>query len=109
MTDLLLVYITCQSKEQADMIGAELLKKRLCACLNIIPGMESKYFWPPKTDVYEMNTEVILIAKTIESKYQALEEEVKQLHSYDNPCILAIPVVHVRKDYYDWLIGELSL
>ncbi len=109
MTDILLVYIPCQSSEQASQIGKQLLQKRLCACINTIPGMESTYFWPPKSDTFESNHEVVLIAKTVESKYQALEEEVTKLHTYDNPCILAIPVSHVRKEYYDWLIGELTV
>lgn len=91
MSPLILIYITCQSKDQAKDIGTALLKKRLCGCINIIPGMESTYFWPPKTDQFESNTEVILIVKTIEEKYEAVESLVKTLHTYENPCILSIP------------------
>jgi uncharacterized protein involved in tolerance to divalent cations len=47
-------------------------------------------------------------AKTVESKYEALESEVHTIHSYDVPCIFAIPVKRVAKKYYDWLVGEME-
>jgi periplasmic divalent cation tolerance protein len=71
--------------------------------------MESTYFWPPKSNTLESNHEVVLIVKTLESKYQLVEDETKRLHTYENPCILSIPVSHIRKEYYDWLTGELEV
>lgn len=108
MTDILLCYITCESIDQAQRIGKHLLAKHLCACINIIPSMQSAYFWPPKSEKIEEANEVILIAKTIESKYQALEDEVHRIHTYNTPCVIAIPATHVSKKYYDWLLGELN-
>lgn len=108
MTDLLLVYITCESVGQAKAIGKQLMDKRLCACVNIFPEMQPMFFWPPKVNTIDESKEVVLIAKTTENKYQELEDEVHKIHSYDIPCVIAIPTAHVSKKYYDWLIGEIN-
>lgn len=108
MTDIILVYITCESVEQAKKIGKNLMKKRLCACVNIFPDMHPMFWWPPKQNKIDETTEVVLIAKTTEIKYEALEKEVIKIHSYDTPCIIAIPTAHITKKYYDWLVGELE-
>ncbi|OGV92177.1 hypothetical protein A3B57_03720 [Microgenomates group bacterium RIFCSPLOWO2_01_FULL_47_10] len=108
MTDLLLCYITCESVEQAKKIGKHLMNLRLCACVNIYPEMYPMFFWPPKAGKIDEGKEVVLIAKTIESKYKALEAEVFKVHTYDTPCIIAIPTAHVSQPYYDWLVGELE-
>lgn len=108
MTDILLVYITCESVEQAKQIGKHLMDKKLCACVNIFPEMQPMFFWPAKSGKIDESKEVVLIAKTIEKNYQKLEDEVHKIHSYDVPCVLAIPVQHVAKKYYNWLIGEMK-
>jgi periplasmic divalent cation tolerance protein len=106
MTDMLMVYITCESVEQAKKIGKHLLKKRVCACVNIFPEMHPMFFWPPKSGIIDESKEVVLIVKTIESRFKSLEKEVKAIHPDDIPCIIALPVSHVSKNYYDWLVGE---
>lgn len=108
MTNALLVYITCETKEQAEDIGRELLKKRLVACVNIIDYINSQYLWPPKKGTIEEAKESILLAKTLESKWVKIEKMVLKLHSYENPDIMAIRLAHVSKKYYDWLAGELT-
>lgn len=108
MSDLILIYITCESVEQAKEIGKHLMEKRLCACANIFPQMQPMFFWPPLSGIIDESKEVVLIAKTIEAKYEELEEEVLKIHSFDTPCVMAIPLKHVSKKYYDWLVGELE-
>lgn len=108
MTDMLLCYITCDSVNQAKKIGKHLMDRKLCACVNIFPEMQPMFFWPPKSGNIDESKEVVLIAKTVENKYQQLEEEVHKVHTYDVPCIFAIPVQHVAKKYYDWLVGEME-
>jgi len=66
------------------------------------------FFWPPKSGKIDETKEVVLIAKTTEDKYKELENEVHKIHTYDVPCVIAIPVAHVSKKYSDWLIGELK-
>jgi periplasmic divalent cation tolerance protein len=108
MSEILFVYITCKNPTQAKEIGTHLLEKRLCSCINIIPHMTSLYFWPPKTGEIVEDNEVILIAKTSTMKYHALETETKRAHSYENPCICAVPVIHVAKEYKQWLLSEME-
>lgn len=107
MSDLILIYITCENKQQAQDIGKKLLKKRLVACINIIPVMESHYFWPAQTNTIVDSQETILICKTLESKWVEVEKEVINIHSYSNPCIMAIPLLNVTRKYSEWLKSEL--
>lgn len=108
MTPMILVYITCESRTQAEDIGRHLLKKRLVGCINIISGMHSLFFWPPGKDYIEETSESILLCKTIEKYYKAIEKEVLKIHSYSNPAIFALPITHMSKKYTDWLNGELK-
>lgn len=107
METMILVYITCESKEQAEDIGRHLLKKRLVGCVNIIPGMHSQYFWPSGKSLIEESDETILLCKTTEKHYKEIEKEVLKIHSYDNPAIYAIPISRVSKKYLDWIKSEL--
>ncbi|OGG11644.1 hypothetical protein A2Z00_01150 [Candidatus Gottesmanbacteria bacterium RBG_13_45_10] len=107
MTDMIIMYITCESAAEATKIGTHLLQKRLCGCINIYEGMRSLYFWPPKTGKLEKANETVLLVKTISSKFDAIEKEVMKLHSSDTPCMIAIPAAKVSKEYYDWIKEEI--
>ena len=107
MDKFVLIYITCGSREQAEDIGRHLLKERLVGCINIIPGMRSAYLWPPGKNYVEEADEVVLLCKTIEKHYEAIEKEILKLHTYSNPAIFALPITHMSKKYADWLMGEL--
>ena len=104
---MILIYITCNNEEEAKKIGMHLLKKRLCACFNIIDGMKATYWWPPKSNKIEESNETILIVKTVEKKFDAIEKEILKIHSSDTPCLIAIPTVNVAKKYYRWIKGEI--
>jgi len=108
MTKMLLIYITCESIKQAKEIARHLMKKRLCACVNIFPNMMPMFFWPPKSGKIDESKEVVLIVKSIEKNYQKIEDEIHKIHTYDTPCVLAIPVKHVAKKYFNWLRGEIK-
>jgi len=108
MSTMILVYITCESREQAEDIGRHLLKKRLAGCINIIPSMHSLYFWPPGKDYIEESDETILLCKTIEKYYKEVEKEVLKIHSYSNPAIFAISILHMSQKYAAWFMGELK-
>jgi periplasmic divalent cation tolerance protein len=99
------VYITTSTIDEARMIGRALVEAHLAACANIIPGMESVYRW--KNQI-ESDQEVILIAKTSKERLKDLEHRVKQLHSYDVPCIVALPLEHGSQEYFDWLGEQLQ-
>jgi uncharacterized protein involved in tolerance to divalent cations len=106
--NMIIVYVFCTSAEEAEKIGTQIMKKRLCPCYNIIPNTKSAAFWPPKTGEVEKVNGAVLLIKTINSKYKHIETEVKKLHSDTNPCIFSIQVSNVSKKYYDWLKGEVN-
>lgn len=108
MTDIILVYVTCESVTQAKKIGRHLLKKKLAGCVNIYPEMTPMFLWPPKSGTIDESKEVTLIVKTIEVKWKEVEKEITKIHTFDTPCIIALPVKHVSKKYYDWIVGEIG-
>jgi len=96
-------YITTKDKKQAITIGKALMKKKLAACVNIIPSMYSSFRWQGKI----LNaSEAILIVKSIESKKEGILKEVKRLHSYSVPCILFVDIQSGNPDYIQWLHEE---
>jgi periplasmic divalent cation tolerance protein len=101
---IIFAYITCKNKSEAKKIGSILVKERLCACVNIFPEMNSIYWWKGKME--EAN-ELVLIAKTTKSLFKKLSSRVKELHSYDCPCILEIEIGRGNKEYVDWLLENI--
>ncbi|MCA1802836.1 MAG: divalent-cation tolerance protein CutA [Rhodothermaceae bacterium] len=98
------VYITTSGNEEAILIGQALVDDKLAACANIVDGMESIYRWEGKV---VQDHETVLIAKTTGAKLEALEARVKMLHSYDVPCIVAMPIAFGSKEYLDWIRAEV--
>ena len=90
------VYITASSVEEAEIIGRNLVSRKLAACVNIISGMKSIYHWEGKI---ETGDEVILIAKTKEALVDELTENVKALHSYKCPCVISLPVLGATQTF----------
>ncbi len=99
------VYVTCASMEEADRIGRALVEARLAACVNILPGMSSLYWWQ---GTIEEGRETVLIAKTREALLDALTARVKALHSYACPCVVAFPVHAGNSDYIAWIEAETA-
>ena len=100
-----LIYTTTSNKEEAQKIGVTLVKERLAACSNIITNMNSIYWWEGEI---ERDTEAILLLKTLEEKVEKVISRVKEIHSYDNPCIIALPVLNVSDSYLNWLNEEIK-
>jgi periplasmic divalent cation tolerance protein len=103
MSELLWVYITAGEMEEAQRIGRTLVEKRLAACANLVEKMHSIYWW--ENEIHE-DDEVILIAKTKATLLPHLVQEVKALHSYDCPCVVALPVLGGNADYLEWIRNE---
>jgi len=98
-----IIFVTCASRKEAEKIVGTLLKKRLAACGNIVGGVESKFWWKGKIDSAK---ETLLILKTKASKFKAVEKEVKRLHSYDVPEIIALPIIAGSGEYLKWIKRE---
>jgi periplasmic divalent cation tolerance protein len=101
--EFLFAYITAPDVEEARRIGKTLVEERLAACVNILPGMESHYWWQGKM---ESSAEAVLIAKTRASLRDALLERVRGLHSAETPCVVFLPVAGGNPDYLGWLADE---
>jgi len=100
MTAIQFVYITAGDKTEARLIGKTLVESRLAACVNIIDQMTSLYRWEGRI---QEDQEVILIAKTTGKNVPALKKKVKEMHSYDCPCIVCLPVAEGYEPFLEWI------
>jgi periplasmic divalent cation tolerance protein len=99
------VYTTYPSIVEAEGVGRALLERRLCACVNILPGMVSFYWWQ---GAIERGEEVVMIIKTRATLAEAVRTAVRQMHSYTTPAILVLPIENVDPDYHAWLVAETA-
>ncbi len=97
------VYMTTGTQEEARRIGRALVEARLAACVNIIAGMNSLYWWE---GALQDDNETVLIAKTREELLADLIDKVKAMHSYECPCVVALPIEAGNPAYLDWLAQE---
>jgi periplasmic divalent cation tolerance protein len=97
------VYMTAGSREEARRIGRTLVEERLAACVNIIDGMNSMYWWQ---GAVQDEQETVLIAKTRAELLERLTERVRALHSYSCPCVVALPIEGGNPAYLQWLADE---
>jgi len=93
-------YITAPTEDEAVGISRALVESRLAACANIVKNIRSIYLWK---GAVEDDTEVLMIVKTRKSLFDKLSEKVKEMHSYDVPEVIALPIVHGSEDYLEWL------
>jgi len=98
-----LVYMTAGSVEEAKAIGASLTKKRLAACVNILPGMISQYHWKKAVATEE---ETVLIAKTRSDLAGALTSHVRDIHSYECPCVITLSITDGNPEFLKWIADE---
>lgn len=95
------VYITCSTHEEAALIGRALVEEQLAASINILGPARSIYSWRGRIEDAE---EFIVIAKTRQGCVDKLTARVRALHSYECPCIVALPIVAGYPDYVRWLV-----
>jgi len=98
-----IIYSTTGSIEEARKIACILVEEKLAACVNIIPKIESIYCWQGNI---EEDNECIFLAKTTDKNIDKTIQKIKELHSYDVPDIVAIPITHGFKKYLDWVEDE---
>ena len=97
-------YITCSSEEEAKKIAKILLEKKGAGCINIFP-IQSMY---PENGSLKEIKEYVIIAKTIDSKVQAVEDIVRENHSYKVPFIGTLSLTRFNREYKEWLTGVLA-
>ena len=101
--NFIVVFITVKDPEEAQKIAKALVKKREAACVNIVPEINSHFWWKDKLDA---TNESLLIVKTRESLLPEVIKSVKKIHSYRLPEIIALPIVGGSRDYLEWLDSE---
>jgi periplasmic divalent cation tolerance protein len=99
------VYTTYPSLVEAERAGRSIVERRLAACVNILPGMISHYWWEGKV---ERGEEVVMIFKTRASLADAVRAAVKETHSYTTPAIVVLPIEGGDPTYLQWIVAETA-
>lgn len=101
MTDKLLMLVTCGSAREGRKIAKAVVGERLAACVNVVGApVESIYRWEGKISSAK---EILLLIKTTRGRFQKLRDRILELHSYDVPEIIAVPIAAGSKKYLDWI------
>ena len=101
MTDKIVVMVTCGSQAEAKKIARAVVKARLAACANVLGSpVESIYWWKGKVETAK---EMLLLVKSTRKRFSALEREIRRLHGYDTPEIIALPIVEGSRAYLRWI------
>jgi periplasmic divalent cation tolerance protein len=100
MTDARIILTTAGSQEEADRIAHALVERRLAACVNIVPRIESVYRWQGKVETAQ---EWLLLIKTQAELFERLRDALKELHSYDLPECVMLEVTAGSQEYLDWI------
>ncbi len=98
--DFIVVLVTARDKKEAVKIARGLLESKLIACANIIEGVQSLFWWQGKID---RSPEVLMLMKTKKVLFKKVSAQVRSLHSYETPEIIALPIVAGSGDYLKWL------
>ncbi|XP_034675507.1 protein CutA, chloroplastic [Vitis riparia] len=96
----IVVYVTVPNKEAGMKLAESIVKEKLAACVNRVPGIESVYHWQGEI---QTDSEELLIIKTRESLLEALTEHVKANHEYDVPEVIALPITGGNLQYLEWI------
>lgn len=105
MTDKIVVLSTCESEEQGERVARHLVEKRLAACVTILPKARSIYRWK---DEMQDSGEFVLLIKTRRDLFDALRTELKTVHSYEVPEVVALAVVDGSEEYLAWIDREVG-
>jgi periplasmic divalent cation tolerance protein len=100
---LIVSLVTAPSPEVAEKLALSLLSARLCACVNIVPGIRSLYWWEGKV---ESQTEQLLLIKSRKSQIEEIQSLVQREHPYDTPEVVSLKATAVSEKYLDWVLNE---
>lgn len=101
----IIVYATTTNRLEANRIGEVLLRERLVACVNVVGPITSSYWWKGRI---AKSREVLFLAKTRATLARAVIRKVKALHSYDVPCVVALPISQGNSAFLRWIEIETS-
>jgi periplasmic divalent cation tolerance protein len=95
-----LIYMTASSEDEARLIGEKLVEEELVACVNILAPMVSMFRWK---GTVEAETEIPVIAKTRSELIDSVTARVRELHSYEVPCVVAVPIAGGDAAFVSWI------
>lgn len=99
------IYMTTKDKEEARQIGRHLVQTGLAACVNILDHMNSMYIWQGE---FQDDREAVMVAKTTKDKVSELIAAVRSRHSYECPCIVALPISDGHPDFLKWIADQVT-
>jgi periplasmic divalent cation tolerance protein len=105
MTDKIVVFSTCGSQQEAELLARRLLENRAAACVNVITQIQSFYWWKGKI---EESGEWLLVIKTSRDLFDQVRAVLEAAHSYELPEVLALPVIAGSPNYLEWITRELE-
>ncbi|MBU0548347.1 MAG: divalent-cation tolerance protein CutA [Candidatus Omnitrophica bacterium] len=100
----IIIFVTAGNKKEAQKIASGLIKEKLAACVNIVDKVNSLFFWEGKA---QKAKESLLIIKSKKEKFSRIIKQIKSLHSYTVPEIIALPVISGDKPYLRWIDAAL--
>jgi periplasmic divalent cation tolerance protein len=106
MTDKIVIFSTCSSAEEAGRIARRLVEARLAACVTAVPGAQSTYHWK---GAVEQSEEWLLVIKSNRDLFVQLKTQLQELHSYEVPEVIAVPIVDGAESYLNWMDREMAV
>ena len=106
MTDPVILFITAENIDQARAIGMALLEERIVACVNLVPGIESHYWWGGNI---ESASETLIIAKTVSAQVEKARGIVRRIHTYETFELVVVPIIGGDSAYLNWIDAEAGL
>jgi periplasmic divalent cation tolerance protein len=105
MTNPIVLLCTCATEAEGRRLAEALVESKLAACVNLLPGVQSIYRWE---GAMECAREVLMVIKSTAERFEGLRARISELHSYDTPEIIALPVTAASEKYLDWMRRETS-
>lgn len=103
--DFVEIYMTAESEDVAVHMSTTLVKERLVACANINTGTRSIYEWD---GIIQLENEVTVVMKTITTRVDQIVQRVKEMHSYQVPCVTVTDIMHGNPEYLEWVAKQVS-
>ena len=104
-SDAIVVLCSCADTDTATRLAEQLVQSHLAACVNILPGITSVYHWQGQL---QKEAEVLLMIKTLSPRFDALKKALIELHPYEVPEIIALPVTNASEPYLQWMGQSLT-
>jgi periplasmic divalent cation tolerance protein len=105
ISEKIIVFVTCESKEQAETIAQTVVMEKLAACVNVLPGIRSCYVWEEKLT---WSDEALLLIKTTRGRFDQLQGRVRSLHTYSVPEIVGVVIEEAYESYADWIDASVG-